>query len=341
MGDPFSPSRVLKIDSRNVHATYSEWPSLARKGFEISFELPREGLRKAYVLGMGGSASGGDVIASWLTGRKGVETGVFKGQMPIGDMRDTLAIACSVSGETEETIRMMRIAVARGATVVSMSAGGTLRSQAAKLGIPHVQMPRVVAPRYMLPFIIFSSLAVLNRGLGLRCESQASEAFREMDRTEEIIRLKTKTAENPSKKLALLMLHKTPVVYAARITRGAGVRFKNVLNENAKKHALFDGLPDAFHNDIESWEEQTKDFLPLFLRHSEEEPRDGRRTTAMVRILRRLGMGPVEMRGSGKSSLAQLVTMVFKLDLVSYYVAIGLGRDPFPVRLIDSLKRFP
>jgi hypothetical protein len=49
-------------------------------------------------------------------------------------------------------------------------------------------------------------------------------------------------------------------------------------------------------------------------------------------------MSPIEVKGRGKSNLAQLVTMVYKLDMTSYYVAIGIGRDPFSTRLIDRLK---
>ncbi len=322
-----------------VHATYADWPSLARRGFGTSLKLPRKSFDRAYLLGMGGSASGGDIIASWLTGRKGVEIAVFKGQTPIRDMRGALAIACSASGDTLETIQMMKTAVARGATVVSISAGGKLKEESAKAGVPHLAMPKLVAPRYTLPFIIFSSLAILNQGLSLRCESQANETFREMDITAAAVGVNSPTDRNPAKKLAVSLMGHTPVIYGTRVTRGVGVRFKNVLNENAKKHALFEGLPDAFHNDIESWEDPNTDFRPVFLRHSDEEERDRRRTSAMVRMLLRLGRNPIEVRGTGRSSLSQLVNMVFELDMASYYTAIGLGRDPFPVPLIDSLKR--
>jgi hypothetical protein len=59
----------------------------------------------------------------------------------------------------------------------------------------------------------------------------------------------------------------------------------------------------------------------------------------MVRILSELKTNPVEVRGRGRSDLAQLVTMVYMLDWASYYVAIGMGRDPFPTRLMDRMKR--
>jgi hypothetical protein len=58
----------------------------------------------------------------------------------------------------------------------------------------------------------------------------------------------------------------------------------------------------------------------------------------MIKMLATAGKEPIEVRGRGKSNLAQLVSMVYRLDMVSYYIALGLGRDPFPTRLIDAIK---
>jgi len=338
MGDPFSADRIKSFDRRGVHKTYERWPEMARSGFKVEFKLPRAGFRKAYFLGMGGSAAGGDIIASWLSDRPRLETATFKGQLPIGNMNDALALACSASGQTEETIEMMEAAVQRGATTVSVSAGGKLMDVARSLGVPHVMMPEVVAPRYMLPFLIFSCLSIINEGLGLNCESETEDALKEMEVEGQAICVNTPTPENPAKRLALSILEKTPAIYGSRTTRGAGIRFKNVLNENAKRHSSFGALPDAFHNEIEAWEDQNLGFSPMFLRHLNETERDRARTNAMIEILTDLKMDPIQVTGRGGSSLAQIATMVYRLDMTSYYVAIGTGRDPFPTRLMDSVK---
>ena len=311
---------------------------MARSGFDVELNVPHTGFRKAYVLGMGGSAAGGDIIASWLSDSSEFEVATFKGGLPIGSMSDVLAIACSASGRTTETVEMMETAVQRGATTVSISSGGKLMEVSERLGVPHIMMPEVVASRYMLPFIIFSCLSVVNKGLGLDCEDEAENAFKEMEAEGRSVGINTSASENPSKQLAQSILHKTPVIYGSRSTRGAGVRFKNLLNENAKRHAIFDGLPDAFHNEIEAWEDPSVEFAPVLLRHSAETERDRAGADFMVKILSELKMNPIEVRGRGESSLAQLVTMVYRLDMASYYVAIGTGQDPFPTRLMDRLR---
>lgn len=341
MDDPFSPELISRIDTRHVHTTYEEWPSLAREGFKVGVPLHRGGLKKGYVLGMGGSAAGGDIIASWLSEKPSIEVGVFKGQLPTGDMGDALAIAVSASGETEETIEMMKTAVKKHATVVSISSGGSLMEASSRLGVPHIMMPRVVAPRYVLPYIVFACLSVMNSGLGLACEDAVEEAFDEMGAEGRVVRVGSPLSSNPSKALALSLVKLTPVIYGSKFTRGAGIRFKNVLNENAKVHALYYGIPDAFHNDIEAWEDPRGGFAPVFLRHSSEEKRDRARTDLMIRELATAGWPPLEERGRGGGSLSELVTLVYRLDLASYYVALSLGRDPFPTKLIDRLKKAP
>jgi glucose/mannose-6-phosphate isomerase len=338
MKDPFSLDRIARVDTKDVRSTYERWPSLARDGFRVEVELPRRSANRAYVLGMGGSASGGDILAGWMFAKGGAQLEVFKGHILAGDMTGSLAVACSASGYTEETIDMMQEATKRHATIVAISAGGELKELAERLGVPHIQMPKVVAPRYMLPFIVFSTLAVLNVGLDLKCESEAEDSFIDMEAERSEVRASSPLETNGAKALAVHVLEKTPSIYGARVVRGAGVRFENVLNENAKIHAHFDEIPDAFHNEIEAWEDPRGDFLPVFLRHSAEDSRDREKTDTMVRILDKGSKNPIQLRGRGKSSLSELITLVYKLDMAAYYAAVGLGRDPFPTKLIDELK---
>jgi len=337
--DPFSLSRTRSVDRGSVYRAYRNWPSLAEKGFQAEFELPDKPFSRAFVLGMGGSAAGGDIIAGWLGTARGRELSVTKGSIPVGQMRGTLAIACSASGKTWETIEMMKTASKGGATIVSISSGGKLREESSRLGVEHIEMPEVVAPRYMLPFIVLSCLAVLNRAFNLRCEEDAREAISRLGDTLRTVDVETAEGRNPAKRLGRKLATKTPVVYGDEMARGVGIRFKNSMNENAKRHASFDLMPELFHNEVEAWEDPAKDFLPIFLRHKWENPILSKKADALIGILRRRGNRPVEVRGEGRGSLSQLLTMTFLLDMASYYTAILLGRDPLSTRTIHRLKK--
>ncbi len=338
MADLFSESRVKEIDPMRVHSIYEDWPRLAREGFRVKLELDMKPVRKAYVLGMGGSASGGDIIAGWLSDRPGFEMAVFKGQLPLRDLGGAIVIACSASGQTEETIGMLRTAVERRAKVVAISGGGMLKEVSSELGVPHIDMPEFLAPRYVFPFILFSTLAVVNLAMGLACDGEAEDAISSMELEREDVRLKTSVPRNSAKALAKSIINRVPTIYGARVTRGVGIRFKNALNENAKMHAFFDDIPNAFHNDIEAWEDPADEFIPIFLRHPAEGERDRTRVGLMIDLLARSGRGPFQVEGRGKSNLAKLVTMAYRLDLASYYAAVGLGRNPAVTKFIDRMK---
>ena len=333
----FSEESRLKTDGSGMLGAYQKWPSLAREGFKVAYP-PKSPPKKAYILGMGGSAAAGDIIEGWLYGRKGVEVGVMKGGVPSAGMKDSIAIACSVSGNTIETVQMLAAAVEGGAHAVSITGEGMLSEKSAELGVPVIRVPKALAQRLMLPFLVYSALSVLNSSFALRCEGEVEESIVSMESEWSDASPSLPERANGAKALAAAMVHKVPAIYSDRVAYGVGVRFKNVLNENSKKHAHFDAVPEAFHNEIESWEDPSSEFLPVFIRHSWESPRDSAKVDQMVKILGELGKSPVQLRGKGSSILSQLMSMTYRLDLASYYLAVALGRDPTPTSLLDRLK---
>jgi glucose/mannose-6-phosphate isomerase len=334
----FSDAQIRRADRGGVLSAYERWPSLAKEGLAVRFAPPRPESNRAFMMGMGGSAAAGDILSGWLAGREGVEVDVLKGSVPSVGMKGSLAIACSVSGNTEETVQMLRAAVAGGAAPLAISGEGKLSEAARSLGVPCIRVPAAVAQRLMLPFIVYSALSVLNRSFGLGCEAEAEESVESLEAEWKEVAPSAPEPANGAKALALSLMAKTPAIYADRVAAGVGVRFKNVLNENSKRHAHFDAVPEAFHNEIESWEDQGGDFLPVFLRHSSESPRDSARLDAMVELLEGAGWSPVTVRGRGESRFSQLMSMAYRLDMASYYLAVRLGRDPLPTRLLDRLK---
>ncbi len=98
MDDPFSAERAAASDRMRVRDEYVRWPEMARAGFSRGAGTQPRGFRRVLFLGMGGSAAGGDIVASWLSPRSEFELVTIKGQAPAGDLKGTLAVACSASG---------------------------------------------------------------------------------------------------------------------------------------------------------------------------------------------------------------------------------------------------
>jgi len=158
-------------------------------------------------------------------------------------MDGSIAIACSVSGDTEETVQMLTAAAEAGASVVSISGEGKLSDAAKRLGVPNIRVPQALAQRLMLPFLVFSALSVLNSSFGLKCEAEAEESIAALGSEWEDAALDVPEPRNWAKQLASTLTSKTPAIYCDRVAYGVGVRFKNVVNENSKRHAHFDVVP--------------------------------------------------------------------------------------------------
>jgi hypothetical protein len=98
-------------------------------------------------------------------------------------------------------------------------------------------------------------------------------------------------------------------------------------------------MPELFHNEVEAWEDPSEDFVPVLLRDSMEGKRESSLAEAFAEMLSSMGKDPVLVRMEGKNYLSRLMTMVYELDMTSYFIAIGNGRDPFPNPLITRLKK--
>ncbi len=340
MKPEFSSSEIENVDPGGVLSVYRSWPDLADLGASVEIEVPRGRFERVLFLGVGGSASAGDITSGWLSIRHRIPFFVHKGYVPERDLRDSLAIACSASGETKETLDMAEWALQKGAHLISISSGGSLARLSKRRGTSHVDVPKLAAPRYVLPFLLFSTISILRDKFKLGgAGEEVNDAIKEMRQLVKKVDVVSPLARNESKQLAVALLKLTPKIYGSTVTRGAALRFKNALNENAKKHAFVDFAPELFHNEIEAWEGSGENFLPVFLRHPREPGSERARFEAMIREIDSAGVKPIEVRGSGRTDLAQLVSMVYKLEFASYYLAIRRGIDPLPTRLLDKVKR--
>ncbi len=330
-------SELLRVDRSSVYREYMRWPELARLGASVKLKTEVGNLDRVFLVGVGGSAAAGDIVAGWASTKKDVELLVFKGYVPVKDMRNTLVIACSASGNTLETINMAREAVERKAKIVLMSSGGKLEEMSRKWKVEHVPMPKTIAPRYALPFNITAITKIVSEVYSIESNSEIDDALSCMRKERNKLSPDKKEPRNRAIALAKLILGKVPKIYGSRITRGVAIRFKNSLNENAKKHACSETMPELFHNEVEAWEGESSSFVPFILRHSMEKKDEKSRIDRLVSLLCNVS-APIELRGEGRTSLAELMTLTYLLDFVSYYAAILSGTDPYPTKMIDKMR---
>jgi glucose/mannose-6-phosphate isomerase len=304
-----------------------------------------DGVTAVAVLGMGGSGFAGDALEAVLGPRVPLFTKVIKDYSPLPEWvgRNTLVLAVSYSGNTEETLDAVREARERGARAVAVSCGGSLREAAKGFGMAHVPLPEGFLPRFAAGHMLMSLLGVMEAlGFAPSLTDDVEEVVRVLGGLESHCNRNVATDDNPAKSLAQSLAGRLPAIYGGP---GHGAvaarRFKTDLSENAKIPAIAGAIPEACHNDIEAWGHWTDSswpFAAVLLRDDDEHPRVARRFD-LLRDLLAGRLETVTIRASGQSRLARLLSLVGMCQLTSVYLALSSGQDPGPIDVLEDFKQ--
>ena len=295
--------------------------------------------RRIIVIGMGGSAIGGDIVYDYLYERLTVPYTVCRDFLaPRWVDKNTLVIAVSYSGNTEETIRCLRDVLNRGAGAVLVTSDGILEKLGRKRGLPLLKLPQGRPPRTAVTYMVASILWVLDKAEVVEFpRAEAAEAATALrDARKDVLK-----EDSEELKLAKALEGRIPLIYSYRPYLSVGLRFKTQINENAKSHAFWCPLPEGNHNEIMGWEGALSAPLAPVLIRGKEEPEYLRVRIEFWRtMLSSRGVPFYEVVSNKGCRLSELLTLLLKLDMVSYLLAIVKGVDPTPVTTITGLKRY-
>ncbi len=327
------------MDRSGMFGTLSSLPEQLEEGMEIcrrlDFPLSREG--HLVTVGMGGSAIAGDIVAS-LAEREGCHVAVLRDvRLPSYVGPDDLLVFLSYSGDTWETLFSYREAQRKKLRCLTVSSGGKLQELSASNGTPHLRIPKGLPPRGALGYLLSPLLALLSTLLP-DLNERVREAVRFLSLQRERWVPAVSIADNEAKSMALAVGDRTPIVYSTPSLRSVARRWQTQLNENAKVLAWSSRLPEASHNEIVGWMEDTEAsrFAPIVLMGHEHETLDLLIRETVSLMEERLTVQLVTP--SHPDYLSQLLELVLLGDLVSLYLAVLRGVDPFPVEPITRLK---
>jgi glucose/mannose-6-phosphate isomerase len=339
LDDPGSYRSVDPADAlADVEGTADQWRE-ARRLADVRLDL--DGVDVVVVTGMGGSGIAGDVTAA-VAAAAGFPLPILVhkgyGVPPFVGPR-TLVVACSYSGNTEETLSAAEAALQRGARLFAVTSGGELAQRAESSGAPMVRIPGGGMPRHGLGYVAVPVLVAL----GL--DADLDEAADVQDQVAAAASRQVPSRENPAKQLALrLASGSVPVAWGAQgIGRVAAYRLKCQLNENAKVPAFWAELPELDHNEIVGLQEPSPLAgnlgLVLFRDPVGEHARIATRFRVTEELVGSRFAWLAEVAARGESALARLASLLLLADLGSIYTALELGHDPTPIPSIDRLKQ--
>ena len=299
--------------------------------------------RQVVVLGMGGSAIAGDILRSLAFASGRLPVAVVRGyDAPSFVGAETLVVACSHSGNTEETLAAFRQAAAAGARLVAVTTGGRLRELARDQGAAAFLYGFDGEPRSALGHQLMALLALGERvGLLDSQGAQVAETVSLMRGQRDQIGFSSPLETNPAKQIAARLHGRLPVIVGAGVLTDAAYRWKTQLNENAKCLAFHEELPELNHNSIEGFghgREVAPQVHVVLLHNDSLHRRVLLRYEATEEALARAGISHERVSVGGASPLASVLCAVFLGDLVSYYLGLLNDVEPAPVEALDRLK---
>lgn len=304
-------------------------------GKKINLKQPSDSIQNIHIVGLGGSGIGANFVQSFVRSVCKVPISVTKDYfVPAYVGPNTLAIASSYSGGTEETIACLKQYVDAGAHVVGIASGGTLEEMSKEHKFDFVKLPSGrPAPRACLGYSMVQQLAILHT-LGFTNEAFLGQVAASADMLENEAEQIKEKAEH----IANLLQGRMPVIYASSELEPVAIRFRQQLNENSKILAWHHVIPEMNHNELVGWRDNFSNAFVIFLRTRTDFERNQTRIEINKEIIANYAGAVMDLYARGNSLVEQSMYLVHLVDWVSVYLADLRGVDAMEIKVIDYLK---
>lgn len=314
------------------------FPSQLRKAIEIAknakLNPANTEIKNVFISGLGGSGIGGSIVKELSEEVALVPITTNKDYfVPKFVNENTLAVICSYSGNTEETLNVLKIALERKAQVVCITSGGKVLEIAKENNLNVITIPGGMPPRSCIGysitqiFKVFEFFKIINFNALIEIEHSISLLEKE---TENIKVLAKKTAE--------YLNNKMPIIYTLGNTEGVAIRFRQQINENSKVLCWHHVLPEMNHNELVGWTTENQDLAIVVFRYSSDYSRTLTRLDICKEVFKKYTNNYLELIAKGSSQIQQEIYAIHLGDWISCYLAEIRKVDAMDISVIDHLK---
>ena len=288
--------------------------------------------KKFLVCGMGGSGQPPQVLKSIAPE---LDIVVHKDYgLPAGDLRKTLVIAMSYSGETEETISALEEAKEKGLPAAAAAISGTLIERARQYGFPYVQIPNTgIQPRIATGFLYCALLKLMKQNELLR-------ACRELAKT-----LGRRDEESRGRELAQTLQNAVPIIYGSSRNFPLAYMWKIKFNETGKIPAFYNVVPELNHNEMNGLDVKdatrglSEKFHFIFLKDSDDLKKNQTRMEITEKLYRERGLQVSTIMLSGENRQERVFSALILGDWTAFYTAQMYGLEAEQVPMVEEFKK--
>lgn len=299
-----------------------------------TIKTPTNNPQHIVICGMGGSGIGGRIVSQWVQNECPIPIANFHDyHVPAYVGKNSLVIASSYSGNTEETLFALYEAHEKGAHIIGICSGGIVQEFCAKNGYDCIVVPGGNPPRTALAFSMVVLTSILVR-LGYAHADRLSE----IELGKQLIVSNLDSIQEEAKKIAAFLHGKVPIIYAGANYEGITVRAKQQFNENSKELCWQHVVPEMNHNELVGWGGGDDRFAALFLHTTDLSERNQRRFDISKELVQAKTKQLYATTALGKSAIEQSLYLIHLVDWASLFLSNLKDGDPIEIRVIDYLK---
>lgn len=336
-----------KADPGKMRELVGNFPEFCKDAWEIAekFALPSYFIKckKVVFLGMGASGIAGEFLKDLFGSSSLLVECVHNYDLPNWVDKETLVIAISHSGDTEEDLYAFVSAFQKNAKLLAITTGGRLESLCSKYRSPIIKYHLDCEPKLAFPYLFVIPFIILKK-LG-HIELPREDFTKAIDQVSaQIFKIapENHSAVNPAKDLAAKIKESMIYIISSGNLRSAGIRFTHAVNENGKSFAAYGFLPEIDHNFVAGLEfpkEALKNLIVVFVesKFSRPEIKKRQNITASVLASRKISYLRINFP-QAVNCLGEILLCVNFVEYVGMYLGFLNQVDPTSAKVVDQIK---
>ncbi len=320
----------IKLIPRQIEQAWSETKQLI---FSDNYQQAN----KVVLVGMGGSIYNYFVIKALF--RNTLSLPFLKvNNYGVGAVvdRQTLLIACSYSGTTEEVVYNLKQGYEKRALCTAITSGGTLAEFCQKHKLPYYNFEAKYnpsnQPRMGQGYMIFGAIGIL-ANLGLLPEVLDLSFISEIEKL-------SGNLEKEALQMAKKLIDKELIYVASDHLSGNAHIIRNQTNETAKLFSSYALVPELNHHLMEGLKNpKNKKMAFIFITSDLYFARNKKRMELTQEVVAKNNVEVYTYQAKAKTTIAQFIEVLIWGGYLTYYLGKAYQEDPNEIPWVDYFKQ--